>query len=152
MIAPVNWTKGTALPTVKRKISQDKINLYAEASGDHNPIHVDVDYAARTPLGGTVAHGMMILAYVSQMMTEAFGEFWLKGGKLDARFKNPARPGDTVTVKGKIYSDPEPENGASWIGCSFWCENQDSEDLIIGVAHVPVGSDSRIRSKSEASR
>jgi acyl dehydratase len=118
---------------VQRRISQDRINLYAEASGDYNPIHVDREYAVGTPLGGTVAHGMMILAYASQMLTAAFGELWLKGGKLDVRFKKPAKPGDTVTVKGQISSPPD---GKSWIGCRFWCENQDSEDLAVGDAYV----------------
>jgi 3-hydroxybutyryl-CoA dehydratase len=138
VIAPERWIDGTALPSVRRRISQHKINLYAEASGDHNPIHVDKDYAARTPLGGTVAHGMMILAYASQMLTEAFGQWWLKGGRLDVRFKKPARPGDMVTVRGQIFGLPKKTNGRSWIGCRFWCENQENENLIVGDAFVPV--------------
>ncbi len=57
------------------------------ASGDFNPIHVDESFAAQTPFGGTIAHGMLILAYVSEMMTLAFGQSWLSGGKLSVKFK-----------------------------------------------------------------
>ena len=88
------------LPSVVKHITQEGINLYAEASGDFNPIHIDEAFAAQTPLEGTIAHGMLILAYLSQMMTEAFGDNWLEGGKLSVRFKAPVRPEDTITAKG----------------------------------------------------
>jgi len=65
--------EGKALNPVVKYITQEKINLYAEASGDFNPIHIDESFAAKTPLGGTIAHGMLNLAYVSEMMTSAFG-------------------------------------------------------------------------------
>ena len=94
--------EGTDLPRVIKRINQEKINLYAEASGDYNPIHLDEDFAKKTPLGGTIAHGMLILAYLSEMMTAAFGQSWLSGGRLNARFKAPAYPGDTITASGKI--------------------------------------------------
>ena len=66
--------EGESLPQVLKHISQEKINRYAEASGDFNPIHVDENFAKKTPLGGTIAHGMLILAYISQIMTAAFGQ------------------------------------------------------------------------------
>ena len=66
MSTPVELKEGVSLPAVKKNIRQDSINLYAKASGDFNPIHIDVDYARKTPLGGTVAHGMLILACVYQ--------------------------------------------------------------------------------------
>ncbi len=63
----VEICQGETLPPVVKHITQEKINLYAEASGDFNPIHVDKSFAAQTPLGGTIAHGMLILAYVSEI-------------------------------------------------------------------------------------
>jgi len=78
------------LPPVVKKITQKDISLYAEASGDFNPIHIDEAFAAKTPLGGTIAHGMLILAYVSEMMTKAFGQRWISTGKMAMRFKAPA--------------------------------------------------------------
>ena len=131
--------RGESLPQVVKHISQKKINLYAEASGDFNPIHVDKDFAKKTPLGSTIAHGMLILAYISQMMTTAFGQSWLSGGKLSVRFKAPARPGDTITVSGKIKTIEQEGNKTS-VNCDVLCQNQRGETIITGKASVKLSS------------
>lgn len=130
-------SEGMNLPEIQRTITQDNINLYAEASQDFNPIHIDEAFAKKTPLGGTIAHGMLILAYVSQMMTAAFGLSWLAGGKLDVRFKTPARPGDTITVSGRI-SRLDKNKGQILTHCDVLCQNQKGESVIIGEAKVGV--------------
>jgi 3-hydroxybutyryl-CoA dehydratase len=129
--------QGDSLPSVVKQITQKDINLYAEASGDFNPIHVDESFAAQTPLGGTIAHGMLILAYISEMMTEAFGQSWLSGGKLSVRFKAPARPGDTITASGKIDSI-EHKEGIPYVNCSIESCNQKGETVITGGAVVKL--------------
>jgi len=138
MSTPVEFKEGAGLPTLKKNISQDNINLYAKASGDFNPIHIDADYARKTPLGGTVAHGMLILACVSQMMTNAFGRDWLSGGRLNVRFRAPARPGDVITVSGTIRR-MEKGDGFQMIDCDILCRNQNNEPIITGDAKVKVG-------------
>ncbi len=138
MSTPVEFKEGASLPTVKKNISQDNINLYAKASGDFNPIHIDADYARKTPLGGTVAHGMLILACVSQMMTNVFGRNWLSGGKLNVRFRAPARPGDIITISGTIRR-MEKGDGFQMIDCDILCRNQNNEPVITGDAKVKVG-------------
>ena len=130
--------QGDSLPSVVKHITQREINQYAEASGDFNPIHVDEAFAAQTPLGGTIAHGMLILAYMSEMMTEAFGNNWLEGGKLSVRFKAPARPQDTITTSGKIDST-ENNEGVTYVNCSLESCNQKGETVISGVAVVKLG-------------
>jgi len=129
--------EGSPLPKITKNITQDNINLYANASGDFNPIHVDADYARKTPLGGTVAHGMLILAYISQMLTGAFGQRWLTSGKLNVRFRAPARPGDVITVSGSIRRI-EKGDGHQTIDCEVLCRNQNDEPVITGEAKVKV--------------
>ncbi len=129
--------EGADLPGLQKAIKQAKINLYAEASRDFNPIHIDEAFAQKTPLGGTIAHGMLILAYISQMMTAAFGKNWLTGGRLNVRFKAPARPGDVITVSGRI-TRLEPDEGYTLCRCEVLCENQDGEIVISGDAKVKV--------------
>jgi 3-hydroxybutyryl-CoA dehydratase len=124
-----------SLPTVVRHVTQQRINLYAEASGDYNPIHVDPTFATSTPLGGTIAHGMLILAYASEMMTQAFGKSWLSGGRLSVRFKAAARPEDTITASGKIDSIESKDN-IPQVNCSLECRNQKGEVVIAGSAVV----------------
>jgi len=129
--------QGDSLPSVVKHVTQKDINLYAEASGDFNPIHVDEAFAAQTPLGGTIAHGMLILAYMSEVMTEAFGDRWLERGKLSVRFKAPARPQDTITARGKIDSIEDKE-GVAYVNCSLECCNQKGETVIVGGAVVKL--------------
>lgn len=137
MTTSFEFKEGAKLPTVKKNITQGNIDLYAKASGDFNPIHIDADFARNTPLGGTVAHGMLILAYISQMMTGAFGRVWLSGGRLNVRFRAPARPGDVITVSGSIRRI-EKDNGFQIIDCDVLCSNQSDEPVITGDARVKV--------------
>ena len=67
------------LPSVERTVSQAQIVRYAEASGDHNPLHLDQAFAAGTSYGGTIAHGMLVMAFLSEMLTKAFGTGWIAG-------------------------------------------------------------------------
>jgi len=126
-----------SLPELRRVVTQDNINLYAEASRDFNPIHINEDFAKKTPLGGTIAHGMLILAYVSQMMTVAFGQNWLAGGNLNIRFKTPARPGDTISVDGRIASIEKNES-QTLVRCDVLCRNQNGDSVIMGETSVRI--------------
>ena len=136
-LKPSDIHQGDNLPSVAKHITQREINLYAEAVGDFNPIHIDESFAAQTPLGGTIAHGMLIMAYMSEMMTAAFGKNWLSTGKLSVRFKTPARPEDTITVRGKV-NYIEYKEGTPYVSCSLDCRNQKEEKVVIGEAKVKL--------------
>ncbi len=136
-LQPGNLREGMKLPELKKSISQQNINLYAQASRDFNPIHIDESFARNTPLGGTIAHGMLILAYVSELMTAAFGRSWLASGKLNVRFRGPARPGDTIAVGGKIRRIQRAE-GENLVTCDVLCQNQKGEPVITGETSVRV--------------
>jgi 3-hydroxybutyryl-CoA dehydratase len=112
---------------VTKHLTQERINRYADASGDHNPLHVDEAFAKATPLGGTIAHGMLVLASISEMMAASLGEDWLRHGKLRVRFKGPARSGDTITA-----SAQEHANG----GYVVDVRNQAGDVVISGTAEV----------------
>ena len=125
------------VPPLSRRITQEGIRRYAEASGDYNPIHVDEEYARATPFGGTIAHGMLVLAYLSEMMAGAFGHDWLAGGRLKVRFRAPARPGDTLTAR----AEPRQARQASGdrvFEYGIECCNQRGETLVSGTAVVVV--------------
>jgi 3-hydroxybutyryl-CoA dehydratase len=127
------WAVGGELPSLTRSLTQEKIDGYARASGDFNPIHVDPVFAAATPFGGTIAHGMLLLAYLSEMLTAAFGGAWLSGGRLKVRFKGVARPGDALTVRGRIER-VQDEGRRFFAGVE--CVNQAGELLVAGDAEV----------------
>ena len=94
-------TTTPSVAPVVRDLTQAMIDAYANASGDYNPIHIDEAFARSTPMGGTIAHGMLVLTLISEMMTAAFGAAWLTSGNLDVRFRAPARPGDRLTARAR---------------------------------------------------
>jgi len=124
---------------LSRRVTQEGIRRYAEASGDFNPIHVDEEYARATPFGGTIAHGMLVLAYISETMAVAFGHDWLTGGRLKVRFRAPARPGDTLTVRAEPRRARQTD-GERVFEYGVECSNQKGETLVSGTAEVVVGS------------
>ncbi len=126
---------GYDLPELCKAVTQEQINRYAQASGDFNPIHLDAEFAAKTPFGGIVAHGMLVLAFLSEMLTTAFGRAWLESGTLKVRFRSPVHPGEEVTIFGKVTKLVE-EDGARRVVCAVGCRNQNGEDVIMGEASV----------------
>jgi acyl dehydratase len=83
---------------VKREVTftVEQIAAYAEASGDHNPIHLDDDFARSVGLPGRIAHGMLQMGIAATVAAAAAG-----GGarlrRLHCRFAGMVEPGDTVT-------------------------------------------------------
>jgi len=132
--------EGDPLPEVEQTVTQCRIDRYAEASGDFNPIHVDQDFASGSHFGGTVAHGMMVAASISEMMTATFGTDWLRSGKLKLRFRAPVLPGDTVTAFGAVTRVRQLD-GATEVACSVGVRRQNDESAITGDATVTVASD-----------
>ena len=81
-------------------IDQDRVNKFAEATGDHQWIHVDVERAATGPFGGTIAHGYLTLSLVPLLGTTVFS-LETPGAKLNygvnkVRFPNPLRVGSRI--------------------------------------------------------
>ena len=128
---------GDNLSTVEKLVTQDRIESYAEASGDFNPIHVDYEFAAASQFGSTIAHGMMIAAAISEMMTTAFQRDWLERGRLKLRFRAPVYPGNEITAFGQVTRIRE-RDGTMEVTCSVGVRKQNGEDAITGDAMVDV--------------
>ena len=131
-------TPGSSLPVRTKTIAQESLNRYAAVSEDNNPLHLDPEFAAGTQFGGIIAHGMLTLASISEMLSQAFGRHWLETGELKVRFKGAAYVGDKLQTRGKI--DKVSEDGsASEIVCSVsvWNEERDQE-IISGTAKLQV--------------
>src|ERR1700744_2357751 len=79
-------------------VTDHDIELFAQATGDRNPVHFDEDYARKTVFRGRVAHGALLIGYVSAVIgNDLPGAGTIFGGAA-INFKAPVRPGDTVVV------------------------------------------------------
>ncbi len=81
-------------------IEQERVNQFAEATGDHQWIHVDVERAKGGPFGGTIAHGYLTLSLLPWLGSQIF-DLQTPGAKLNyglnkVRFPNPVRVGARV--------------------------------------------------------
>ncbi len=82
------------------QIDQDRVDRFAEATGDHQWIHVDVEAAAKGPFGGTIAHGYLTLSLVPYLGSQVFS-LETPGAKLNygvnkVRFPSPVKVGSRV--------------------------------------------------------
>lgn len=84
---------------VKRIVTDEMVKLFAEATGDKNPVHLDEDYAKNTIFGGRIAHGILSLGIISSVLGMEFpgaGTIYLMQ---NAKFRRPVYIGEEVTVK-----------------------------------------------------
>ena len=124
----------SGLAIISNEINQDQLIAYAKASGDDNPLHLDPKFAAGTQFGGIIAHGMLTLAFVSEMMAAAHGRDWLESGGLRVRFKGAAYLGDQVEAWGNLAK----EQGASRTYSVGVRNSANGQELITGTAGFTI--------------
>ena len=128
---------GDVLTGFTRLVTQERVNAYADASGAHNPIHLDESYASETQFGTRIAHGMLSLALVSEMLASEFPHTWHDGGNMKVRFTAPVFPGETVETYGEITSIDDSD-GRLIATCKIGCKKPDGTDAVAGRATVPL--------------
>ncbi len=131
---------GQALePLVKPAITREQLAAYAEASGDHNPIHLNDDFARMAGLDGVIAHGMLSMGFLGQYVSSWMGT--LAGAptlaRLKVRFSAMVKPGDVLTCKGVIKGVEQREDQTRLM-LDVWAENQRGEKVTGGDAEVSV--------------
>lgn len=90
---------GEPLLRVSQAIDQDQTYRYAEASGDHNPIHVDENVARMAGLSGIIVHGLCAMAFTSKIIIDRLcGNDPRRLRRLRVRFSRPVFPGQTITT------------------------------------------------------
>ncbi|SLN65376.1 MaoC family dehydratase [Oceanibacterium hippocampi] len=120
-------------------ITQAQIELYGKAAGADDPIHMDPVAAKETPLGGTIAQGMLVLAVMGEYVAARIASpaVWIAGGELDVRFRRPVRPGDRLTIHA-TKADQASNGAAGAATYEIWCENQHGDHVVAGQAHIPL--------------
>ena len=96
-----NASVGDKIPDlVIESITRSTLALYAGASGDHNPIHIDLDFAKEAGMKDVFAHGMLIMAYLGKAVTNIVPQSNLKN--FSVRFSSITNIGDILTCSGKV--------------------------------------------------
>jgi acyl dehydratase len=102
------YTAGEELPPLELPpISRFTLALYCGGSGDHNPVHVDSDYARGHGLSDIFAHGMLSMAYLGRLLTEWAPQSALRS--FDVRFTSITNLHDVVSCTGRVVEKFEAE-------------------------------------------
>lgn len=121
--------------TTTREVTDEVIRQFAEVSGDHNPIHLDEEFAAKTRFGKRIAHGMLSGAFISAVLGNEFRERKIVYLSQTMKFTAPTFIGDTITVTGTVTNIRE-DRGI--VTLETICTNQNGEVTVKGEAAVMI--------------
>ena len=121
---------------VKSPVSHLQLVRYAGASGDFNPLHTDPKIGELIGLGGIIAHGVLIMGFVGQMLSDYVGPTALR--KFGVRFKGRTHINDVITCTGTI-SEKYEADGEARIAGKMQAVDQDGDVKVTGtfVAALP---------------
>lgn len=119
----------------ERQVTDEVIRKFADVSGDHNPIHLDEEFAKTTRFGKRIAHGMLSAAFISAVMGNEFKGKTVIYLSQTMKFTAPVYIGDTVTTTSTV-SNIREDKGI--VTMETVCTNQDGETLVKGEAVIMV--------------
>ncbi|HVO46512.1 MAG TPA: MaoC family dehydratase [Steroidobacteraceae bacterium] len=126
-------TLQTLPPLTLPPISRLTLALYCGASGDHNPIHVDLDFARSAGLQDVFAHGMLSMAYLGRLVTNWRPQSQLQ--TLKARFLAVVAVGDVLTLHGEVIERLQ-ESGRPLLRVTLSAVRQNGDTVLTGEAIV----------------
>jgi len=120
---------------ITKTIEQADIHAFADITGDHNPVHVDEEFAKTTRFGRTIAHGMLSASLISAVLANKLpGEGSIYLGQT-LQFVAPVFPGDQITARVTVK---EVREGKPIVKLETICINQRDEVVIRGEATILV--------------
>lgn len=135
------WSKWTVKINIgdtfrtTRLVTDEMIRKFADLSGDHNPIHLDAEFAAKTRFGKRIAHGMLSGAFISAVLGNEFQERKIVYLSQTMRFISPVFIDDTITTTATVKAIRE-EKGI--VTLETTCRNQNDEVTLTGEAMVMI--------------
>lgn len=121
-------------------ITRHTLALYCGASGDFNPIHVDTDFAKTAGFPDVFAHGMLIMAYAGQALTDVVPPHRIR--HFSSRFTAITEVGSCLTCEGHVIELFE-QSGDSLMKLALRMKDQQEDIKLVGEAVVLIGQPSQ---------
>lgn len=118
-----------------RPITRHQLALYCGASGDHNPIHVDLDFAKRAGFPDVFSHGMLVMAYLGQALTDAVPPSRLR--MFSTRFVAITQLGARLTCEGHV-SELVEHKGERCAKLALTAKDENGEIKLTGEAVIAL--------------
>ena len=127
----------TQIPSLELPpITRATLALFAGASGDHNPIHIDSDFAKEAGLPDVFAQGMLSMAYLGRMITN-----WQPRAKLrkfNVKFTSVTELQDVINCSGRVVEILSDETGSRFARCEIEAAKVSGEKTLVGEALVAL--------------
>jgi 3-hydroxybutyryl-CoA dehydratase len=118
---------------ISKIVTESDIELFAKATGDFNPVHLDQVYAEKTKFKGRIAHGLLSVGLLSRILGNilpGYGTIYLSQ---EVKFLTPVRIGDTIAAQVEVIELIPEKNRAKF---RTTCINQDGKEVVDGIAWV----------------
>ena len=127
---------GDPLPALElAPVDRTRLALFGGASGDHNPIHIDIDFARRAGMPDVFAHGMLGMAWLGRLLTNWAPQSQLR--RFDVRFQGITQLGNAIRCSGRVAEKLE-QDGESCVRIEIQSANQFGQTKIVGDAIVAL--------------
>ena len=127
---------GDELPPLQHPaVDRTRLALFAGASGDHNPIHIDTDVARRSGMPDVFAQGMLGMAWIGRLLTAWAPQSRLR--RFDARFQGITHLGNAMRCSGRVIEKLDHE-GERCVRIALQSANQFGQTKIVGEALVAL--------------
>jgi len=131
-----NIKVGDELPSlVSKPISRTTLALFAGASGDHNPMHIDIDFVKKAGMDDVFAHGMLSVAYLGRLLTGWVKQSAIKS--IDVQFTSITQLYAEIACSGVVKRKFEQGNG-KLIEVSLSAIDQNDDTKIVGQAVIEL--------------
>ena len=129
---------GDTLPEyAKPPITRATLALFAGASHDHNPIHIDIDFAKSSGLDDVIAHGLLVMAYLGQALTSWVPQTAIRS--FETKFVAMTYVGDAITCTGTV-AEKWTEEGVDLLRLNLRACDQNGKVKLSGEAVVEAAS------------
>lgn len=136
--APAAVTVGTELPALQLPpLDRTTLALFAGASGDHNPVHIDIDFARQAGMPDVFAHGMLGMAWLGRLLTDWAPQAQLR--RFDARFQGLTQLGHAMRCGGRVVELLE-HAGERCARVEVHSSDQHGQTRIVGDALVALAA------------
>ncbi len=127
---------GDEFKTEYRTICDEDLAAFSDLTWDHHPLHTDPDWAANSPFGGRIAHGMLVLSYSIGLAPIDPERVVALRGFDRVVFKRPVHIGDQISLRGKI-AELKPIDDEAGIARLAWIVvNQDEKTVLKASAEI----------------
>ena len=128
---------GQELPVIQLPpVNRTQLALFAGASGDHNPVHIDLDFARRAGMPDVFAQGMLGMAWLGRLLTDWAPQRQLR--HFSVRFQGITHLGNAITCRGRVVELVDRQ-GEPCARVEVSATNQFGQPKIVGEALIALG-------------